>query len=71
MAYYRLYFIQRGHFARCRDFHAADDAEALGKAAAFAGPEPMELWCRSRKVRSFEAVAPAASARIEGLPALR
>jgi hypothetical protein len=55
MAYYRLYFIQRGHFVRCRDFHAADDAEASGKAAMFAGPDPMELWCGGRQVQRFDA----------------
>jgi hypothetical protein len=61
MAYYRLYVIDRGHFVRCHDFHAADDPEAVDKAAAFAGPQPMELWCRSRKVRSFEGVREARS----------
>jgi hypothetical protein len=57
MAYYRLYFMRAGHIYRCRDFLADGDPEALGIADSFAGPDPMELWCGSRRVRSFEAMA--------------
>jgi hypothetical protein len=57
MAYYRLYFVQRGHFVRFEEIEADDDGRAIELAGLRAGPLSLELWCGRRKVKSFEAVA--------------
>jgi hypothetical protein len=57
MAYYRLYFVQRGHFVRFEEIEAEDDAAAVARAGQRIGPLSLELWCGRRKVRSFEAAA--------------
>jgi hypothetical protein len=55
MAYYRLYFVQRGHFVRFEEIEADDDETAIAKAGDRIGALSLELWCGRRKVRSFEA----------------
>ena len=57
MAYYRLYMMtgSGGHIQAVQEIDAPDDAEAVRIAAERSGPQPLELWCRNRKVRSFEA----------------
>ncbi|MDP9414958.1 MAG: hypothetical protein M3Q08_12935 [Pseudomonadota bacterium] len=56
MSYYRLYVMNRssGHIESFDEIEAADDAEAVRLAARQAGTQPLELWCRNRKVRRFE-----------------
>ena len=60
MAYYRLYRLAEpgGKFVGFEEIEAADDAGAVARAEAFAGPQALELWCGRRKVRGF---APAAA----------
>jgi hypothetical protein len=57
MAYYRLYLLSGpdGRFVGFEEFDAADDLEAVRLAAAHCGPQPLELWCGKRKVKSFPA----------------
>ncbi len=56
MSYYRLYVMNRssGHIESFDEIEAADDAEAVRLAGRQAGTQPLELWCRNRKVRRFE-----------------
>jgi hypothetical protein len=60
VAYYRLYFVQRGHFIRFEEIEAEDDEGAVAAAAQRAGPFALELWCGRRKVTGF-AAEPSAS----------
>ena len=59
MAYYRLYMLGTvdGRFVGIEEIEAADDVEAVRLAEQHAGPQPLELWCGKRKVKSFPAVA--------------
>ena len=59
MLYYRLYFLhpRSGHILRFAEFEAPDDEAAVALAAEQEGGQPLELWCRQRKVRRFESVA--------------
>jgi hypothetical protein len=59
LLYYRLYFLDpRGnHILRFAEFEAADDEAAIALAAGEEGPQPLELWCRQRKVKRFESCA--------------
>ena len=62
MAYYRLYLLSRqdGRFVGFEEIEAADDVDAVRAAEVHCGPQPLELWCGKRKVKSFPAVgAPA------------
>lgn len=59
MAYYRLYFVQRGHFVRFEEIEAEDDEAAIAQARRRLGPLSLELWCGRRRVTSFEAAAAA------------
>jgi hypothetical protein len=54
--YYRLYFIHpgNGRILRFAEFEAPDDAAAVALAAEHEGGQPLELWCRHRKVKRFE-----------------
>ena len=63
MVYYRLYLLSGpgGRFVGFEEIEAPDDFEAVRAAQSFAGPQPLELWCGKRKVKSFPA-ADAASA---------
>ncbi len=56
VAYYRLYMMSRTgeHIASVQEIEAVDDLEAIRIAAREAGPQPLELWCRNRKVKRFE-----------------
>lgn len=56
MSYYRLYTMNRssGHIESFDEIEAVDDAEAVRLAARQVGAQPLELWCRNRKVRRFE-----------------
>ena len=62
MVYYRLYETGRGNCARIGidEIAAQDDLDAVRRAAVLAGRVPMELWCGSRKVKSFPALEQAA-----------
>lgn len=57
MGYYRLYLLDGadGRFVGFEEIEAIDDAEALRLAAAHEGPQPLELWCGKRRVKSFPA----------------
>jgi hypothetical protein len=59
LLYYRLYFLnpRSGHIIRFAEFEAVDDEAAIALAAEQEGPQPLELWCRQRKVKRFEAEA--------------
>ena len=63
MGYYRLYMMTAsgGHIQAVQEIDAPDDAEAVRMAAERSGPQPLELWCRTRKVKSFEADTVSAS----------
>ena len=56
MAYYRLYMMSRssGHIETILEIEAVDDSEAVRMAAQHVGDQPLELWCRNRKVKRFE-----------------
>ena len=56
MAYYRLYHVRRGHFARFDEVEADGDIEAVRQAGALVRENPCELWCGSRKVMIFPPV---------------
>jgi hypothetical protein len=60
MPYYRLYFIspRSGGIHRFEEVEAADDVDAVRLAGERVGREPMELWCRGRRVKCFEGAAP-------------
>jgi hypothetical protein len=57
VGYYRLYLLdgQGGRFVGFEEIEAADDAEAVRIAGRHEGPQPLELWCGKRKVKSFAA----------------
>ena len=57
MAYYRLYFIEprSGHISAFEEITADDDEEAIAASERHQGWRPLELWCRGRKVRKFDA----------------
>ena len=59
VSYYRLYLLSNpdGRFVGIEELEASDDVEAVRLAERFAGPQPLELWCGKRKVKSFPAVA--------------
>jgi hypothetical protein len=59
MAYYRLYRLAGpgGKFVGFEEIEAPDDADALRQAEAYAGPQPLELWCGKRKVKSLAATS--------------
>lgn len=59
MAYYRLYLLGNpdGRFVGFEEIEAADDVEAIRQAERHLGPQPLELWCGKRKVKSFPAGA--------------
>jgi hypothetical protein len=64
MAYYRLYFFDRGgHIDQFREFEARDDARAVARAADWRELDAMELWCGRRRVKCWEAFALAPEAR--------
>lgn len=54
MAYYRLYFVEEGHFQGVEEFEAIDDEQAIESASRITGTV-MELSCEGRKVKTFEA----------------
>ena len=53
MAYYRLYHVRRGHFARFDEIEAEGDIAAVRQAGALVREDMAELWCGSRKVMDF------------------
>lgn len=65
MGYYRLYLmsVPDGRFVGFEEIEAADDPEAVRRAQAFVGPQPLELWCGKRKVKSFKAIDAASAER--------
>ena len=62
MFYYRLYFMsaRTGHIMRFAEYEAPDDGSAMALAREQVGEHALELWCRHRRVGSFE---PAEAAR--------
>jgi hypothetical protein len=58
MQSYRLYCLnEAGHFFRCDEFNAADDAAASAEARERQGESAAELWCGARMVTSFKVPA--------------
>ena len=57
VVYYRLYLLSNsdGRFVGFEEIEATDDLEAVRIAEAHGGPQPLELWCGKRKVKSFPA----------------
>ena len=57
MVYYRLYLLSNpdGRFIGFEEIDAPDDIAAIRAAQGHAGPQPLELWCGKRKVKSFPA----------------
>lgn len=47
--------VGEGRFVGFEEIEADDDAAAIRRAEEFMGKRPLELWCGSRKVRSFPA----------------
>lgn len=60
MSYYRLYVLSapEGRFVGFEEIEAEDDVAAMRQSDQFIGERPLELWCGSRKVRSFAARSP-------------
>ena len=58
LAYYRLYLLSgpAGRFIGFEEIEAVDDVEAIRLAERHLGPQPLELWCGNRKVKSFAAL---------------
>jgi hypothetical protein len=63
LAYYRLYHVRRGHFARFDELEAEGDVAAVRQAGALVREDPAELWCGSRKVMEFPPTAGGAAGR--------
>ena len=57
MGYYRLYLLDSpgGRFVGFEEIEAADDVLAVRAAERHEGPQPLELWCGKRKVKTFPA----------------
>jgi len=57
VVYYRLYLLSNpdGRFVGFEEIEAPDDLSAVRMAEGHAGPQPLELWCGKRKVKSFPA----------------
>jgi hypothetical protein len=57
VGYYRLYMLDNpgGRFVGFEEIEAADDVEAVRAAERHEGPQPLELWCGKRKVKTFPA----------------
>jgi hypothetical protein len=53
VAYYRLYHVRRGRFARSNELDADDDVAAVRQARTLVEDDPAELWCGGRKVSTF------------------
>lgn len=62
MTQYRLFFIntRSGHIERAEVVDAIDDVQAVEACQARTGDQALELWCRARRVHSFE-VKPASA----------
>lgn len=58
VAYYRLYMVgsSDGRFVGFEEIEAIDDVDAVRHAERHRGPQPLELWCGKRRVKSFPAV---------------
>ena len=58
MLNYRLYFLDgsSGRIRDFREFEAEDDAAAIDDAEMGRTDDPMELWCRTRKVQHWESI---------------
>ena len=58
MLNYRLYLLDgsNGRIRDFREFEAQDDAAAIDDAENGRTDGPMELWCRTRKVRNWEGI---------------
>jgi hypothetical protein len=57
VGYYRLYLLDGpgGRFVGFEEIEAADDVAAVRIAERHEGPQPLELWCGKRKVKTFPA----------------
>lgn len=54
--HYRLYFLGgTGHISRSHEFFAKDDEAAIKTAKAWRDGSAVELWCKDRKVWSWNA----------------
>jgi hypothetical protein len=56
MLQYRLFFFDAlGRLTHAHEFEAPDDDQALRIAKAWQEGRSMELWCRDRRVRRWQA----------------
>lgn len=57
VAYYRLYLMSNpdGRFIGFEEIEANDDVEAIHMAERHLGPQPLELWCGKRRVKTIPA----------------
>lgn len=54
---YRLYFMNElGHIERAGEFDADDDTAAIAAVDRARGNTPAELWCRTHKVKRWDAI---------------
>jgi hypothetical protein len=54
---YRLYFMNElGHIEQVGEFDADDDDIAIAAVERARGIAPMELWCRTHKVKHWDAI---------------
>lgn len=51
---YRLYFLDGGHITKSHEFIADNDEAAIKVAESWREGRAVELWCRNRKVKSWE-----------------
>jgi hypothetical protein len=58
LAYYRLYHVRRGHFARFDEIEGEGDIDAVRQAGGLVRDDPAELWCGNRKVIDLPAGSP-------------
>ena len=54
---YRLYQLRDGHIFSSEVVPAVDDTEAVERSEKKVGDGGAELWCGSRKVRSFKGIS--------------
>jgi hypothetical protein len=51
---YRLYFLEDGHISKSHEFIADNDDAAIEITENWREGRDAELWCHSRKVRSWK-----------------
>lgn len=56
MAEYILYCLDGPQLTRCEHFKAESDDDAIAESVRRQGMSAAELWCGSRKVKTFAAI---------------